>query len=79
MQAMTDTIKAALAASPQEAQPVPEALSDAEIELDCLSAWNGSSYGLSAVDTVHPMFLSAFLKGWKACERAVIERLKGKA
>ncbi len=42
----------------------------AEIECDCLTAWNASTYGHSAHDTVHPMFLAAFVGGYKAAERA---------
>jgi hypothetical protein len=43
---------------------------DAEIECDCLVAWNASTYGHSAHDTVHPMFLSAFICGYRAAEQA---------
>ena len=43
---------------------------DAEIEMECLSAWNASTYGHSAEDTVHPMFLSAFKQGYRASKQA---------
>jgi hypothetical protein len=39
----------------------------------CLSAWNASTYGHSAADTVHPMFLSAFIRGYRAAERSAAQ------
>ena len=54
---------------PQQRQPLTTAM-EAEIEGDCLVAWNASIYGHSAHDTVHPMFLSAFIRGYRAAERA---------
>ena len=38
---------------------------DAEIECECLSAWN-QQYAEHAEDTVHPMFLTAFKLGYRA-------------
>ena len=55
--------------APQQRKPLKTAM-EAEIECDCLVAWNASTYGHSAQDTVHPMFLSAFLRGYRAAERA---------
>ena len=55
--------------APQQRKPLKTAM-EAEIECDCLVAWNASTYGHSAHDTVHPMFLSAFLSGYRAAERA---------
>jgi hypothetical protein len=56
-------------AAPQQRKPLKTAM-EAEIECDCLVAWNASTYGHSAHDTVHPMFLSAFIRGYRAAERA---------
>ena len=53
----------------QQRKPLKTAM-EAEIECDCLVAWNASTYGHSAHDTVHPMFLSAFIRGYRAAERA---------
>ena len=55
--------------APQQRKPLKTAM-EAEIECDCLVAWNASTYGHSAHDTVHPMFLSAFIRGYRAAERA---------
>ena len=57
------------AAAPQQRKPLTPSM-QAEVECDCLVAWNASTYGHSAQDTVHPMFLSAFLSGYRAAERA---------
>ncbi len=54
---------------PEQRKPLKTAM-EAEIECDCLVAWNASTYGHSAHDTVHPMFLSAFIRGYRAAERA---------
>ena len=56
-------------AAPQQRKPLTPSM-QAEVECDCLVAWNASTYGHSAQDTVHPMFLSAFLRGYRAAERA---------
>jgi hypothetical protein len=53
----------------QQRKPLTPSM-QAEVECDCLVAWNASTYGHSAQDTVHPMFLSAFLRGYRAAERA---------
>jgi len=58
-----------LYAAPQQRKPLTPSM-QAEVECDCLVAWNASTYGHSAQDTVHPMFLSAFLRGYRAAERA---------
>lgn len=58
-----------LYAAPQQRKPLTTAM-EAEIEGDCLVAWNASIYGHSAHDTVHPMFLSAFIRGYRAAECA---------
>ena len=58
-----------LYAAPQQRRPLTPSM-QAEVECDCLVAWNASTYGHSAQDTVHPMFLSAFLRGYRAAERA---------
>ena len=42
----------------------------AEIECDCLVAWNASTYGRDRRDTVHPMFMLAFVLGYRAAEGA---------
>ncbi len=63
----TDAENATVA--PQQRKPLKTAM-EAEIECDCLVAWNASTYGHSAHDTVHPMFLSAFIRGYRAAERA---------
>lgn len=54
---------------PEQRKPLTPSM-QAEVECDCLVAWNASTYGHSAQDTVHPMFLSAFLRGYRAAERA---------
>jgi hypothetical protein len=54
---------------PEQRKPLTPSM-QAEVECDCLVAWNASTYGHSAQDTVHPMFLSAFLSGYRAAERA---------
>ena len=54
----------------QQRKPLTPSM-QAEVECDCLVAWNASTYGHSAQDTVHPMFLSAFLSGYRAAERAI--------
>ncbi len=54
---------------PQQRRPLTPSM-QAEVECDCLVAWNASTYGHSAQDTVHPMFLSAFVRGYRAAERA---------
>ena len=38
----------------------------AEIEYNCLAAWNRSEFGANQHDTVHPMYLTAFKSGYKA-------------
>ena len=38
----------------------------AEIEYNCLAAWNRSEFGANQHDTVHPMYLTAFKSGHKA-------------
>ena len=53
----------------QQRKPLTPSM-QAEAECDCLVAWHASTYGHSAQDTVHPMFLSAFLRGYRAAERA---------
>jgi hypothetical protein len=53
----------------QQRKPLTPSM-QAEVECDCLVAWNASTYGHSAQDTVHPMFLSAFISGYRAAERA---------
>ena len=58
-----------LYAAPQQRKPLTPSM-QAEVECDCLVAWNASTYGHSAQDTVHPMFLSAFISGYRAAERA---------
>jgi len=55
---------------PEQRKPLTPSM-QAEVECDCLVAWNASTYGHSAQDTVHPMFLSAFLRGYRAAERAI--------
>ena len=54
---------------PEQRKPLTPSM-QAEVECDCLVAWNASTYGHSAQDTVHPMFLSAFISGYRAAERA---------
>ena len=54
---------------PQQRKPLTRSM-QAEIECDCLVAWNASTYGHSKQDTVHPMFLSAFILGYWTAERA---------
>ncbi len=54
-------------------QPEPGAPMQAEIECDCLVAWSASTYGHSQQDTVHPMFLSAFIRGYRAAEKAALQ------
>ena len=54
---------------PEQRKPLTPSM-QAEVECDCLVAWNASTYGHSAQDTVHPMFLSAFVRGYRAAERA---------
>jgi len=53
----------------QQRKPLTPSM-QAEAECDCLVAWHASTYGHSAQDTVHPMFLSAFISGYRAAERA---------
>ena len=53
----------------QQRKPLTPSM-QAEVECDCLVAWNASTYGHSAQDTVHPMFLSAYISGYRAAERA---------
>ena len=55
--------------APEQRKPLTPSM-QAEVECDCLVAWNASTYGHSAQDTVHPRFLSAFLRGYRAAERA---------
>ena len=54
---------------PQQRKPLTPSM-QAEVECDCLVAWNASTYGHSAQDTVHPMLRSAFISGYRAAERA---------
>ena len=53
----------------QQRKPLTPSM-QAEAECDCLVAWHASTYGHSAQDTVHPMFLSAFISGYRAAESA---------